>query len=350
VNWRIPLVVLVVALVLVPIATVAELPGEATVKDLLGVGQSEACGPIVNAGEPGVWRSELETPTLRDGPSGAVTDTHAYLVGGIASFNEDGTRADSLATAERFDFQTELYEELPPLPRALNHVTLAAAGGQVYALGGLGNDYESLEATGESWRYHPAERRWEPIAPMPTPRGAAGAAVIGDRIYVAGGVADRRSVATLEAYDVSTGRWSRLAPMEVERDHLGVAALDGRLHAVGGRRVEGSPLSDHESFDPATGRWERLADIPEPTSGFGLAAHDGRLVAAGGEDRPRRVLTGSVWSYAPDSREWTRLPGMSRPKHGFAMVAYGDRVWAFAGSRCSGFFPVRSVESWRPPS
>jgi hypothetical protein len=138
--------------------------------------------------------------------------------------------------------------------------------------------------------------------------------------------------------------------MEVERDHLGVAALDGRLHAVGGRRVEGSPLSDHESFDPATGRWERLADIPEPTSGFGLAAHDGRLVAAGGEDRPRRVLTGSVWSYAPDSREWTRLPGMSRPKHGFAMVAYGDRVWAFAGSRCSGFFPVRSVESWRPPS
>jgi hypothetical protein len=350
VNWRIPVAVLVLVLVLVPVATVAELPGEAPVKDLLGVGQREACGPIVNAGEPGVWRSEPETPTLRDGPSGAVTDSHAYLVGGIAGFNDDGTRAGSLATAERFDFRTERYEELPPLPRALNHVTLATVDGRVYALGGLGDDYEALEATDESWRYVPGERRWKPIAPMPTPRGGAGAAVIGDRIYVAGGVADRRSLRTLEAYDVSTGRWSRLAPMQAERDHLGVAALDGRLHAVGGRRVEGSPLSDHESYNPATDRWERLADLPEPTSGFGLVAHGGRLIAAGGEDRPRRVLTGSVWAYAPASREWTRLPSMSRPKHGFAMVEHRGRLWAFAGSKCSGFFPVRDVESWRPPS
>ena len=349
-KWWIPVVVLVCALALIPIATVAELPGEVPVKDLLGVGQSETCGPIVNGGDPGVWRSEPDTPVLRDGPSGAVTGSHAYLVGGIADFEDDGTTADSLDTAERFDFRTGRYEELPPLPRALNHVTVVAADGDVYALGGLGDDFEALEATGESWRYDAGERRWEPIAPMPTPRGGAGAAVIGDRIYVAGGAADRRSVGTLEAYDLETGRWSRLAPMGVERDHHGVAALEGKLHAVGGRRVEGSPMADHERYDPATDDWERLPDIPEATSGFGFVAHDGRLIAAGGEDLPRRVLTGSVWAYSPKSETWARLSSMSRPKHGFAMVEHSGRLWAFSGSRCSGFFPVRSVESWRPPA
>jgi Kelch motif/Galactose oxidase, central domain len=350
VKWWLPVGVLVCVLALVPIATVAELPGEAPVKDLLGVGQTEACGPIVNRGDPGVWRSEPETPVLRDGPTGAVIGSYAYLVGGIADFDDDGTTADSLPTVERFDFRTGRYEELPPLPRELNHVTVAAAGGDVYALGGLGDDLQAVEATGESWRYDEGERRWVPIAPMPTPRGAAGAAVIGNRIYVAGGAADRRSLGTLEAYDLKTGRWSTLEPMSVERDHHGVEALDGKLHAVGGRPVQGSPLADHEVYDPATDSWERLPDIPEPTSGFGLVAHDGRLIAAGGEDLPRRVLSGSVWAYDPGAGEWERLEGMSRPKHGFAMLEHGGRLWAFSGSRCSGFFPVRSVESWRPPA
>jgi hypothetical protein len=31
-------------------------------------------------------------------------------------------------------------------------------------------------------------------------------------------------------------------------------------------------------------------------------------------------------------------------------VEHDGRLWAFSGSRCSGFFPVRSVESWRPPA
>jgi N-acetylneuraminic acid mutarotase len=348
VNWRIPLAVLVCAVALVPIAAVAELPGEEPVKDLLGVGQTEPCGPIVNEGEPGVWRSEPQTPTLRDGPSGARVGSHAYLVGGIADFSDDGTTADSLATVERFDFRTGRYEELPPLPRELNHVALAEWEGDVYAVGGLEDDLEQYVATGDAWRYRVDERRWEPIAPMPTPRGAAGAAVIGDKLYVVGGLADRNRLRTLEAYDLRTGRWEQLEPMRVERDHLGVAALDGKLYALGGRQEDERPLTDFERYDPATGSWERLTGIPEATAGFGFEVYGGRLVAAGGEDLSRRVLTGSVWAYSPESDSWTRLPSMTWPKHGFAMVEHGGRLWAFSGSRCSGFFPVRSVESWRP--
>jgi N-acetylneuraminic acid mutarotase len=348
VNWRIPVGVLALALVLAPIAAVAELPGETAVKDFLGVLQTEPCGPIVNKGEPDLWREEPETPTLRDGPSGAVLGSSAYLVGGIADFDSDGTTADSLATVERFDFRTGRYETLPPLPRALNHVGVAAVDGTLYAVGGLTDDLEAFTATGDAWRLTGPNGRWEPIAPMPTPRGAAGVAVLDGKIYVAGGVAEMRRLRTLEAYDPRTDTWEQLEPMRVERDHLGVAALDGRLYALGGRMGDERPLTDFESYDPVTDSWVRLPSIPEATSGFGFEAFDGRLIAAGGENLSERILTGSVWSYSPRSESWSRLPSMSRPKHGFAMLEHGGRVWAFGGSRCSGFFPVRSVESWRP--
>jgi Kelch motif len=350
VTWRIPLALVLLGLVVVPVATVAELPGEQPLKELLGVGQGETCGPIVNEGEPGVWRAEPRTPSLRDGPSGAVVGSHVYLIGGIARLTGTGTTADSLATVERFDFRTGRYEELPPLPRELNHVAVEAWGGHVYAIGGLLDDIESFEATDRAWRFDVDRERWEPIAPMPTARGAAGAAVLDGKLYVVGGVVDGNRQRTLEAYDLRTGRWSRLAPMRVGRDHLGVAVLGGRIYALGGRQADERPLTVFERYDPEADRWERLAAIPEATSGFGFVADGDRLIAAGGEDLSRRVLTGSVWSYSPESDRWSRLPGMSRPKHGFAMVRHEERLWAFSGSRCSGFFPVRSVESWRPPA
>ena len=349
-KWRIPLLVVLLGLVLVPVATVADLPGEGPVKELLGVDQAEPCGPIINGGDPDLWRPEPRTPTLRDGPAGAVAGSHAYLVGGIADFTDGGTTADSLDTVERFDFRTGRYQQLPPLPQELNHVALAAWSGDVYAVGGLEDDLEEFTATNRAWRYRPAERRWEPIAPMPTARGAAGAAVIGDRLYIVGGVADGRRLRTLEMLDLRTGGWSQLEPMDAERDHLGVAVLDGKLYALGGRRGDERPLVDFERYDPATDSWERLPTIPEATSGFGFEEYGGRLIAAGGEDLRRRVLTGSVWAYSPESESWSRMPAMSRPKHGFAMVEYDGRLWAFSGSRCSGFFPVRSVDSWRPPA
>lgn len=349
-RWKLPLVAIATVIILLPLAAVVELPGERDVKDAIGIGQRSPCGPVINKGVAGTWRSEPPVPTLRDGPVGAVVGPHAYLVGGIASFNDDGTTADSLDTVERFDFRTGEYESLPPLPRELNHVAVAAVGGTVYAMGGLDDDFEELAATGESWRYVPDQRRWEEVAPLPTPRGAAGATVVDGKIYVVGGVANGDRKTTLEVYEPAEDRWEKLPPMEVPRDHLGVAALGGKIYAVGGRQSEeAAPLDDSEVYDVATGEWAKLSPTPEAKAGFGFEAIRGRLVAAGGENLGRRILSGAVWAYEPNADTWERLPDMTVPKHGFAMVRHDDRLWAFAGSRCSGFVPVRSVESYAPP-
>lgn len=341
-----PIALVALIVVLLPLAAVSEAPIETEIKEWLSIGPP-SCGPIIARGRPGAWRREREMPSLRDGPSAAIVGGKGHFIGGIASFNDEGTVAESVRTHEAFDFETNRYEHLPPLPRPLNHVAVAAWNGNLYAVGGLGDDLENYIATGEAWRYDVRERRWLPIAPMPTPRGAAGAAVVDDVLYVVGGLANGERLTNLEAYDLKRDRWYALPQMETRRDHLGVATRGKYLYALGGRQEDERPLTDFERYDIESRRWERLPALPEPTAGFGFVSADGRLIAAGGEDLPPRVLFGRVWEYRPGERTWSALPSMSEPKHGFAMLTHDRRVYAFGGSRCSGFKPTRSVESLR---
>lgn len=350
-NWRVALPVAIIAavLVLLPLAAIVELPGETAVQEFFGQKYEEPCGDTIHAGDGGAWREEPGAPLIRDGPSGVRVGRYAYLVGGIVSYDAKFEFVDGAEQLERFDLETSEWTELPPLRAQLNHVNLAAARGDLYVLGGLTAHLAESAATARAWRYDVETRRWERLPPMPTARGAGAAVAIGDRIYVAGGVADEQSRTELEAFDLDTERWERLAPMPTPRNHVGGATLGGRLYVLGGRDDSDISLTDFERYDPATERWERLPGPPEATAGFGFEAANGRLVAAGGENLRHRVMTGRTWAFAPDTREWDALPNMDTPMHGQAMVEYHGRVYVFAGSRCSGYHPFRSAASLEVP-
>ena len=348
-SFLVPIVLIGAVVVLIPVAAVVELPGEAKVQELLGDEWEEPCGPVLHRGEGHAWRTESAPEIVRDGPAGVRTGKYVYLVGGIHSFDDEFENVDSAHEVERLDLTTGKWEDMPPLPRGLNHIQVAAVGADVYVLGGITDRLSEFVPTGQSWRFDAAAERWVEIDPLPTPRGAGAAVTIGDAIYVIGGVAHGKRLTTLERYDTTTGTWEALSPMRSARDHLGAAALDGKLYVLGGRRSNELPLSDFERYDPATDSWARLPGVPDATAGFGFDAANGQLVATGGEDLNRHVLTGQAWAYDPSSREWEALPDMKSPMHGHAQIEYRGRVYAYAGSECSGFHPFRRAESLEVP-
>ena len=88
--------------------------------------------------------------------------------------------------------------------------------------------------------YDPGSDRWRMLAPMPTSRGALGAAVLAGKIHAVSGVGTGgKNTPAHEMYDPATNVWSVCRPLLTPRDHLAVAALDGRLYAIGGR-IDGS--------------------------------------------------------------------------------------------------------------
>jgi hypothetical protein len=327
-----------------PLLAVVDVPGERRVKELVGV-NVDGCGPILNKGDEADWREEPETPTLRDGPSSAVVGDTIYLVGGIGRFSDDYEIAHSVDTVEAYDVGARRWTRLPPLPRALNHVNVAAVEGSLYALGGSSDRFAKDLATGESWRFDVDERRWDPLPEMPTPRAAAGVAVVGDEIYVIGGRASEVSVDAVESFNVRTRRWTEHADLPTRRDHLAAAADGDHVYALGGRKEDGVGLRVMERYDVAQDTWTRAADVPEPKAGFAFVETPVGLVAAGGENIAKWTLYGGMYAYDPGSGRWRELQSMAEPRHGFAGQYVDGRFYSFGGSRCSGFYPVRTSAS-----
>ena len=88
---------------------------------------------------------------------------------------------------------------------------------------------------------------WVELPPMLHARAAGAAAVVGDKIVVAGGQANHQLVAPTEVFDGT--KWTDVAAIPTPRDHL-AAVADGRyFYAVGGRAL---------SADKNLGAVERL--------------------------------------------------------------------------------------------
>lgn len=341
------------AFILLVLAAVAfELPGEQRFKGAIGYrtsSGSEPCGAIIDRGTTS-WRQVTDIPERRDDPADAQLGSKVYLLGGITDFNEDFSRANSSSIMESYDFRTGRWQRLPDLPKRLNHVNVAAWGGDLYVFGGKLDDFRRGLTTTDSWRYDVRGRQWESLPPMPTARSAAGVAVIDDRIYVVGGYARNVPQEAVQSFDPRTRTWREHAPIPTPRDHLGVAAHHGKLYAFGGRGTPLRGLDALERFDPATNRWTRLPKGPYAPAGFSFEATPAGLIAAGGENLREHELFGSVWAYRPKTGGWHRLPSMVRPKHGQGSAYHGGRLYVFGGSTCSGFRPSRSVEALRLPA
>jgi Kelch motif/Galactose oxidase, central domain len=343
-----PLALVAALVLLLPLSALIELPLERQTKDLLGIEyKPPGCSPVRDRGSFGAWRAEGKLPTLLEEGRAVRVGDSAYVVGGLITPVVDNV-GRSTAAFRRFDIESGRFTSLPPLPERLNHVGIATDGEAVYVVGGLGDQLEFLStASSSTWRYDIASRRWTELAPMPTARGALGAAIGGDTLYAIGGRDGPNSLDAVEAYDIHGDSWSVRAPLPVAADHLGVAALGGSVYVVGGRYDGGDELRDFRRYDPRQDRWHSLPDLPTGTSGVNLERVGDELVVTGGEDSEQAYITGLTYAFDPRAGRWRELPPSPRPKHGYASFASRDRLYVLGGARCAGSTPVATIESLR---
>jgi N-acetylneuraminic acid mutarotase len=179
----------------------------------------------------------------------AGLDGLLYVAGGVV----DESDTDEHATDSVLVFEPG-EEKWSPVASMLNpraRHRLVAAGGHLYAIGGLRSLFQEAFATVE--RYSPRSDTWEPVRSMHQPRAVPGATVLADgRIVVVGGgpgpFQDRLARhRTTEVHDPRTGRWHLLSTLLP----LGRASLvcapesEDRVLAISGSPVvDGVPAID----------------------------------------------------------------------------------------------------------
>ena len=159
-----------------------------------------------------------------------------------------------------------------------------AIDGKLYVLPGFCSGelwpragYCEQETNRRFYRYDPATNAWQPRAQAPhSHRGGAGA-VLGGKLYVAGGFRGEGGftpVSDLDVYDPQTNTWKTLAPIPTAGRAVG-AALQGRFFVV----TDGHAYV----YTPSTNTWKPRAAPANTPDALVLVSIDGnpRLIAVG---------------------------------------------------------------------
>ncbi len=297
---------------------------------------------------PGHWRFEEEMPRAQVEGSAVAIGPVIYTFGGSAPGN--------LHRVLAYDTRSGRWSEPTQLPTGLNHSQAVAYRGDAYLAGGY---LEGAEATSNFWKYDPRANRWTELPPMGKPRGAAAAAVIGDRLYVADGAPQTYGVSnptgpydSLESFDFETETWSREPKAPLAVHHVNATALGGRLYMAGGRVDPQASSDEFLSYDPRTEKWQRLPKLPSGKySSLGVVSAGGKVVVYGGDDElgwedGGGSTSASAWAFDPEDEGWQRLPDLEVERHAFGAAVTDGRIYAIGGSPCPGIKPNGPVPTY----
>jgi N-acetylneuraminic acid mutarotase len=303
-----------------------------------GNGDQQAGNPQQSA--TGRWLPLAGAALERTEVAAARVGRHIYVVGGF----EERSGATT-AAVERYDIRGNSWRRMASMPVGLNHPTAVAHRGRVYVHGGYRARRALSSASPALLEYDPGRNRWRRLRSAPTPRAAHAVAVIGGRLYAAGGANADGSLRSMEIYDFGDRRWRRGPSFPgPPRDHTTGIASGGRFYVLAGR--EGSNnYTAAERYDPRRRRWERLPNMRRERGGISsVRLADGRIVVFGGEDFGTGNTIREVELFNPRTRRWRRLPDMRTPRHGLGGAALHRRVFSILGGPQPGFHFSDAIE------
>jgi N-acetylneuraminic acid mutarotase len=237
-----------------------------------------------------------------------------------------------------------------PMPVPRSHVTAAGIEGQLYVAGGINTPASGFSPLDLLELYDPVMDTWTTRAPMSDARDAAGSAVIGNKLYVAGGQSVSGDTATLEVYDPTTDSWTTKASMPTPRRWPAVEAIDGLLYVVGGIMDIPGPFTVFttlEVYDPTSDTWTARAPLPTPLHSMASGVIDGKLYLAGGFNVSDEAVA-TLLVYDPATNTWTEKSPMPTARGFPAGAVLDDQLYVVTGIAGFNSLPLQAVEAYDP--
>lgn len=300
--------------------------------------------PAANAPPPGAGWTTVDTRNAaqaRHENAAFLLDGMLYLVGG---------RGDRPLQA--LDPATGTWSTRAAPPLEVHHAQAVTHEGKAYLVSGFTGGFPDEQPLTHVLVYDPATDRWSQGAAIPEDRrrGAAGVVNVDGTVYLVGGNTRGHNsgyVAWADTLDLASGTWTRLPDAPRPRDHFHAAVVGGKVYAAGGR------LSSHDTgqsfaltvaevdvYDPASQRWSTLAQpLPTPRAGSASVAAQGRLVVLGGESGTQQAAHAEVEAFDPATGRWQALAPMPTGRHGTQAVVAGGAIQIAAGSANRGGGP-----------
>jgi N-acetylneuraminic acid mutarotase len=253
------------------------------------------------------WMSKAPMNQAREGLGVAAANGNIYAIGGFSFQGGIG------GTNEEFSPATDNWTIKASMPTSRAFFAIAACQDKIYCIGGT-KDFSGFSNANEA--YNPTTDSWETKAPMPTARAGMQANVINDKIYLTGGMDSTHVLSNVnEVYDPANNSWTTKAAMPYATGEAS-AVINNKIYSFGTYYN----YSNHDSFsvtqiyNPDTDTWSKGTAPPDNHFGGEYGA-SGAAASTTGIIAPKRiyVFCGSydgspLQIYNPQNDSWILSP------------------------------------------
>ncbi|GAB2767494.1 kelch repeat-containing protein [Rhabdobacter roseus] len=306
------------------------------------------CGEVLYAQG---WKAAepLNLPTARHENAMTAAKGKLYLLGGR------GERP-----VDEYDPKKDSWTAKAAAPLEMHHFQAVSYKNEVYVLGAFTGKYPHETPIPHIYIFNPETNEWRqgPEIPEARRRGAAGAFVLNDKIYLVCGIQDGHwdgHVAWFDEYDPKTNTWRQLSDAPRPRDHVSVAVQGTKLYVAGGRlstarinQVLNRTIPEVDVYDFKTNQWTTLdasQNLPTLRAGNTAVAFGSRILIIGGESDTQVPAHSEVEGFNTKTNRWEKLPQLHQGRHGTGAAVLNGKVYIVAGSANRGGGPeLNSME------
>ncbi len=269
-----------------------------------------------------------------------------------------------LRPVESLDIASNTWTRHIETPLEMSHFQAITFQGEVWVLGAFTGPYPHEIPIPDVYIFNLEKNEWRkgPVIPSGRRRGAAGAFVHNDKIYLIGGEVDGHydgTQAWFDEFDPSTNSWKILPDAPTARDHISASVVDNKLVIAGGRqssaktnKVLETTLASVDIYDFETGEWSTLSaekNIPTERAGASAVAYGQLVLIIGGESGAQESSHSDVEGFNISTMTWEKLPSMQQGRHGTGAVNVNGKIYVVAGSGNRGGGPeLSSMEVLTP--
>lgn len=195
----------------------------------------------------------------------------------------------------------------------------------------------SLSETAGSMAVETANfHRWKESSPLPEARSAMAAAVYEGQFFLIGGKSPDGVTDSVLVYQPEIDLWSENQAKPTAAFNIQAAVIGEKIYVPGGLDHSGQPISKLESFDPRANQWESAADLPVALSSYGMTAFEGRLYLFGGWDGA--AYRSEAYRYDPDEDQWSSISALPEARGGMSVVADESKILLIGGTNGTSDF------------
>ena len=268
---------------------------------------------------------------------GAASDANSfYVVGGYSgtphAYSKEGQHNEILKLDTSGHAGWETIGNIPDGLQglfAIHHQGKLCVFGGNHAANAAGSESQ-MRSVKDARCFDLEKKTWTVLPNLPKGRSSFGGAMIGSKIYLAGGWTLEGSadsgvfvddILVLDLADPKAD-WTTI-PAPFKRRAVGVAALGNRLIIVGGMTEDEEISRAVNSFDTVENKWTTGAEYPGDAFGISVTSDEKAIYASARE--------GLLMRWSPDKSEWEKIRHLGFPRFFHESRFIGDELVIVGG-------------------